>query len=108
MLGRTILLPDEDDEDCWRGANDVSGERGLKGAGGGSMGEARPSRMAFLSASTSDMTGSCSFSSSDFSTLDDRGYSSVLTGKGLVLDLRSICSFRPPVTDGAKAPWLKE
>ena len=30
-----------------------SGERGLSGAGGGSMGLARPSRIAFLSAATS-------------------------------------------------------
>lgn len=48
-----MLLLEDEDEDCCKDANDVSGDRGLSGAGGGSMGEARPSIMAFFSEATS-------------------------------------------------------
>lgn len=53
MLGLTKLLLEEEEEDCCKDANDVSGERGLSGAGGGSMGDARPSIMAFFNEATS-------------------------------------------------------
>lgn len=54
MLGLIMLLVafEAGAADCVAGKVD-SGDRGLSGAGGGSIGDARPSRMAFLRAATS-------------------------------------------------------
>ena len=57
MFGLIILLEElvvvVAGADDWIDENDDSGDKGLSGAGGGSIGEARPSRMAFFSAATS-------------------------------------------------------